>query len=379
VVGAGPAGLAVAGDCATRGLDVALVAPDPDVSWRPTYGCWLEEAQRLGIDGCLRHRWTDVVAVGTHLHALGRAYAVLDNDALQARLRRPLGEAAAVVVAGTAEGVVRGADGTATVVGRDRLALRGRVVVDASGHVAVSAQRDPAARRIEQTAFGIVARFTRPPIEPERCVLMDWSAAAPDPTFLYGFDLGGGEQFVEETSLARRPGMSETALRHRLAERLRRLGAEPRQVLAEEVVRFPMDTPVPPPDPFVVPFGAAGGLVHPVTGYSVTASLTLAPRLAEALAGGADGEACHRVLWPPAARRTRRLHRYGMRVVAGMEGDEARALFDAFFDLPRESWTAYLGAGASPADVTRAMAEVFRRAPWRLRRRLTFPLSRRPR
>jgi lycopene beta-cyclase len=374
VVGAGPAGLSVAAECATRDLDVVLVAPDPGARWRPTYGCWLDEAERLGIDDYVRQSWDDVVAVGSRHHDLRRTYAVLDNDALQAHLRSAVGVAA---VAATIEAVVRSPDGTATVVGGDRVVLSARVVIDASGHGAFSATRDPAAPRIEQTAFGIVARFPRPPIEPGRCVLMDWSGAAADPTFLYGFDLGGGEQFVEETCLARRPGMSDDALRRRLAQRLQRLGIEPSEVRAEEVVRFPMDTPVPPPDPLVVAFGAAGGFVHPVTGYSVTASLGLASRLAEALARGADAEGCRRALWPAGAWRTRALHRYGLRVVAGMDGDEARALFDAFFDLPIDSWSAYLGTGAPPGDVARAMAGVFRRAPWSLRRRLAAPLPRR--
>ncbi len=370
VIGAGPAGLAVAAECAARGVDVVLVAPDPAARWRPTYGCWVDEAKRVGVDDCLRHRWDDVVAIGARHHALGRPYAVLDNDALQARLLAMVGDR---VVAATVGAVVSGNDGAATLLVRDRTAVRARVVVDASGHGSSAASPVQAVPRIEQTAFGIVARFSRPIVEEGRCVLMDWTGAGADPTFLYAFDLGGGEQFVEETSLARRPGMAVGELRARLHERLRRLGVDVVDVRSEEVVRFPMDAPIPSPHPNLIAFGAAGGMVHPVTGYSVATSLRLAPRLADALAAGANAQECRRLLWPMGARSVRALHCHGRRVVAGMDGDTARGLFDAFFDLPRDDWSAYLGTDAPPARVARAMAGVFVRGSWSLRRRLALP------
>ncbi len=140
-------------------------------------------------------------------------------------------------------------------------------------------------------------------------------------------------------------------------------------------MRFPMDATIPSPHPNLVAFGAAGAMVHPVTGYSVATSLRLAPCLADALAGGAGAQECRHVLWPIGARSVRALHRHGLRVVTGMDGDTARALFDAFFDLPRDDWSAYLGTGAPPARVARAMAGVFRRGSWSLRRRLALPMG----
>ncbi len=43
VVGAGPAGRALAGACASRGLHTALVDPAPARAWRITYGAFTAE------------------------------------------------------------------------------------------------------------------------------------------------------------------------------------------------------------------------------------------------------------------------------------------------------------------------------------------------
>ncbi|MDQ2706969.1 MAG: lycopene cyclase family protein, partial [Actinomycetota bacterium] len=43
VVGAGPAGRAVAAACAEHGLDTGLLDPAPTRPWRATYGAWSDE------------------------------------------------------------------------------------------------------------------------------------------------------------------------------------------------------------------------------------------------------------------------------------------------------------------------------------------------
>ena len=59
MVGAGPAGLAVAAEMAKRGLDVGLVAPDtPFVN---NYGVWLDEFDELGLRDCLLHEYDDAL------------------------------------------------------------------------------------------------------------------------------------------------------------------------------------------------------------------------------------------------------------------------------------------------------------------------------
>ncbi len=68
----------------------------------------------------------------------------------------------------------------------------------------------------------------------------------------------------------------------------------------------------------VVAFGAAAKLTHPATGYSVAASLRAAPRVAAAIADGGDARHVWEAVWPPALRRTRRLHDYGLEVLLGL-------------------------------------------------------------
>ena len=59
VIGAGPAGLAVAAQCASRGVSVGLVAPDtPFVN---NYGVWLDEFAELGLEHCLLHKYDDAL------------------------------------------------------------------------------------------------------------------------------------------------------------------------------------------------------------------------------------------------------------------------------------------------------------------------------
>jgi lycopene beta-cyclase len=43
VVGGGPAGSALAGACARRGLATGLLAPAPERPWTATYGMWAAE------------------------------------------------------------------------------------------------------------------------------------------------------------------------------------------------------------------------------------------------------------------------------------------------------------------------------------------------
>ena len=62
------------------------------------------------------------------------------------------------------------------------------------------------------------------------------------PTFLYAVPLGGGRVLLEETSLARRPGLPMPALRDRLLARLARYGVTPSPDAEVERVHFPVDT-----------------------------------------------------------------------------------------------------------------------------------------
>ena len=88
IVGAGPAGRAVAAACSDTGLDVSVVAPAPRNVWPHTYGSWLDELPTSVPRSALAAVTPVMRAIGTTEHELDRAYAGLDNTALWKHLWR---------------------------------------------------------------------------------------------------------------------------------------------------------------------------------------------------------------------------------------------------------------------------------------------------
>ena len=361
MLGGGPGGRALAAECSRFGLDTALVDPRPDRAWRATYAAWSDELPS-GAPVAAAAPKTRAIALGTH--DLDRWYAVLDNERLRAlppEVRVIEGK-----VVETAHGplgsIVRLADGR-------RLACG--LAVDATG-------APPGVERVEQTAVGVVvpAAEAGALVQPGEAVFMDWRqppGAGGPPTFLYAVPLPGGRVLLEETSLARRPGLPAAELRQRLHARLAAHGIAPST--DEEVVRFPVDVP----RPRRLAFGAAAGLGHPATGYSVATSLALAPEVAAAIADELPGGprsarmAARHVIWSPAAVVVHGLRRHGLRALLALPPDQVPEFFDLFFGLPAELRRAYLSGRDDVAGTTRAMAALFHAAPWRLRHRFALP------
>ncbi|WP_327560682.1 lycopene cyclase family protein [Actinophytocola sp.] len=350
VVGAGPAGWAVAAGCAERGLDTLLVDPYPQRRWAATYGMWAEECALLPAGS----RWVEVGArvVAVTERVLARRYAVLDNESVQAAV----GGRGVRVVEGAVAAVAHGPRGNAVALTSGRL-LAAAAVVDASGAGRVLSGGPVPGQRVEQTAFGVVIEEQR-----AEATFMDWR---PPPgfdgsTFLYAVPLPNGRTLVEETSLARRPGMTVGELRARLAARGVPLTGE------VEWVRFPVDLPPPRARAGVVPFGVAAGLVHPATGYSVAEAFRLAPGVAAAIADALDRStpdravrAARRVVWTPRARVVRGLRRRGLAVLLGLPPDRVAEFFEVFFGLPVELQRRYLGGREDVGGTAAAMARVF--------------------
>ncbi len=297
------------------------------------------------------------------LHRLGVAYGRIDN----ARLRRALGHDAVAVVAGEVAGVSRG-ERHPSVLLRNGTVARARLVVVAagSGSPLVGARRS----RSVQVAWGAtVPSDAAPGVDPEGCTFMDWSTPRHDPfpgeppSFLYAQGLGNGQVFVEETVLATtRTDLAVELLQRRLAAR----GIDLCDATDVEHVRIPLGHgPVMPAD--LVAFGAAGGFVHPATGYSLARSLRAAPVLADAAAEALDrGDGgrsvvahVHGTLWPSSQRRADALARYGGAVVCRLGRARLAALFDALFDQPVERWRGYVDHDAGPWSVATVMTRVF--------------------
>jgi lycopene beta-cyclase len=378
VAGAGPAGWAVACACARVGLHTALADPDPHGRWAATYGLWRDELPDLPA-AAIAAAPPLSRAFGTREHSLARDYLVVDNDGL----RRWLSDDRVQVLRGRVTEAVSGTLGVTVAFDGGRPPVAAAVAIDATGARRALGGGPPRSARAEQTAVGTVlttadARRILP--EADRAALfMDWRPPpgqrphGAEPTFLYAVPLGGNRVLVEETSLARKPGLAPDVLASWLRDRLARAG-----LVADggERVRIPLDLPV-RTGRHAVPFGVAAGLVHPATGYSLATSLRLAPAVAAAVAEhlrrrgpGAAARAARQEIWPPAARTVHALRRHGLRALRSMPAEAVPEFFDLFFDLPTELQRAFTSGRTDVAGTTAAMATLFRTAPWRLRARL---------
>jgi len=383
VLGSGPAATSIAAASGRRGASVALIAPTPRAPWKPNYCLWADEIP--GGMGHLAERVWNEAVVATHLgqRALDRPYAKLDNGALQSFFWEQLERGSARVVSERAAELEH-RDGQTWVHTESGAVERARVVIDASGadtgFVRRVHQRPPA----YQIAYGLLLRAPGHGFDPSQMVMMDFRPAVNDdadpPSFLYALPLSQDRLFIEETSLARRPAVSMDLLRARLEKRLVALGLQAAERIDEERCAIPMGLGLPAPGQWVVPFGAAAAMMHPASGYHVFHVLRKAEPVAHAIldaldAGNIDDAvaAGNRAVWPRSHRKLWELYGFGLETLVRMNADEVSRFFEAFFELPREVWSGYLGATLEPGALGTAMTRIFRSLPtsvqWHLIRR----------
>lgn len=381
VVGAGPAGMALAAACGRLGMTVGLLDPNPDRPWVATYGMWSRELP-VDLPSSVVAARAAGRAIAVTEHRLGWEYAILDVDALRAHFAEQF--TGVTVHTGRAvrspePGVVALADGSS---------LKASVVVDAAGRWR---PLDPtASRRVpaEQTAYGVILdeESVTPLVAPGEALFMDWRADHGEPgwpTFVYVVPLGGGKVLVEETSLARRPGLPLATLRRRLYARLAHHCITAPEDARTEKVSFRVDHPRHAGHD-VLGFGAAAPLIHPASGFSVAASLQLAPQVAAALsehlAEGPDRAlaAAQGTVWSPAAKAIHRVRQIGLEALLRMPAAEVPGFFEQFFALPETHRWAYLTGRDDVGGTVAAMASLFRTSNWRMRRHLVLPALMRP-
>ena len=394
VLGGGPAALCIASELNQRGVAVAGIAPDPvDDPWPNTYGIWADELKAVGLEQLLEHRWSDTVSYfgkggSTAQHqslAHGIDYGLFDRAALQ---RHWLERADGVVWHhDTVERV--GVDGfTTNVCCASGTTLQARLVIDASGSRTPHIRRPDQGPVAGQAAYGVVGRFSKPPIEPGRFVLMDYRCdhlseeqCSEPPTFLYAMDLGDGVFFVEETSLALAPGVPYDVLKQRLQQRLDLGGVEITEVIHEEFCLFPMNLPLPDRNQPVLAFGGAASMVHPASGYMVGSLLRRGPDLAQAisvalanpdLGSTALAQRGWQALWPIELVLRHQLYQFGLGRLMGFNEALLRTHFATFFSLPREEWFGFLTNTLPLPRLMGVMLRLFALSPWELRRGLVL-------
>ena len=394
VLGGGPAALCIASELNQRGVAVAGIAPDPvDDPWPNTYGIWADELKAVGLEQLLEHRWSDTVSYfgkgGSTAQdqslAHGIDYGLFDRAALQ---RHWLERADGVVWHhDTVERV--GVDGfTTNVCCASGTTLQARLVIDASGSRTPHIRRPDQGPVAGQAAYGVVGRFSKPPIEPGRFVLMDYRCdhlseeqCSEPPTFLYAMDLGDGVFFVEETSLALAPGVPYDVLQQRLQQRLDLRGVEITEVIHEEFCLFPMNLPLPDRNQPVLAFGGAASMVHPASGYMVGSLLRRGPDLAQAisvalanpnLGSTALAQRGWQALWPIELVLRHQLYQFGLGRLMGFNEALLRTHFATFFSLPREEWFGFLTNTLPLPRLMGVMLRLFALSPWELRRGLVL-------
>ncbi|MBA8823640.1 lycopene beta-cyclase [Saccharopolyspora lacisalsi] len=376
VVGAGPAGRAVAAACSDAGMRVSLLDPAPRRGWANTYATWYDELPTTAAREATATVSSRMSAVAVSHHEWARPYAVLDNTALWRQLWRP----GITEVTGKAVAVEHGPAGS-TVHLKTGHRIATAVVIDASGAARALCGGRPARRSAEQTAVGAILPSTDAEalVTTDTGVFMDWrqvpATSSTWPTFLYSVPLAAGRTLVEETSLARRPGLSLSLLRDRLEHRLGTAGITTTPRTPWERVRFPVDDPIPRRGR-VVPFGACAGFVHPASGFSVSASLRLAPSVAGAISAGLStrpataARAAWSVLWSPSGLAVHGLRRRTLEALLAMPPERVPEFFELFFSLPPHHQRAFLSSEPDPATTSAAMGALFRAAPPALRRHL---------
>lgn len=387
VVGAGPAGLALAAACGARGMRTAVVAPDPFAGFTNNFGVWVDEVAQAGFADCLEHSWpTTVVGFGRgRTRTFPRAYGRIDNQLLLQRLIERCEAGGVTFVAGEAERVEHG---------RDRSELRlisgerveARLTFDATGHAPRLVSVPIEDRVAAQVAYGLEIEVRGQSLDPSRMILMDFDdahlPAGEDrgvPTFLYAMPLARDRAFLEETSLVARPPVDIALLERRLALRMAALGVEARVVRSVERCFIPMGGGLPRMPQRVIGFGAAARMVHPATGYMMNRSLLRAPLVARAAEEALRVEDPHRAaahvwaaVWPPDRVKSWALFRLGMDILTAMDTTSTQDFFSAFFQLPTDRWVQFLSGEATAGEVRSAMAGLFQRMPIRLKSRIVW-------
>ncbi len=380
VIGVGPAGLIIAAELCDRGLKVANLAPTVATApWPNTYGIWVDELEALNLSPeLLEHHWRNCVsyfAPGATQHQ--RDYGLFDKTKFQNYLLQRC--ASVTWHQGKAQDIEHSEQHSA-VTTDSGTALTARIVIDASGHFPALSQRPQKSDVAYQAAYGVVGKFSKPPVEPGQFVLMDFRAEhltdaerQQPPTFSYEMDLGNGIHFVEETSLAYAPAIGFDVLKGRMEKRLAARGIE---ILEEQHIErclFPMNLPLPDRSQSLIAFGGASSMVHPASGYMVGAMLRRGPELGAAIASAikddpnASPQTIARqgwdTLWNRDRLRKHYLYLFGLNALMGFEEARLNHHFSTFFSLPQSDWAGFLADTLTTQELVGAMVGMFGQAP----------------
>ena len=218
ILGSGPAALCLASELAKQNLSIKGVSTkSPHEKWENTYGIWASELEELGLEYLLSHRWSKTVSFfGDGIKDNGNNptkhfydYGLINQEAFQNEL---LKKCKGIQWLSETAKQIKSENNISEVTCSSGLKIKARLVIDASGHKSKFIKRPQMKEVAQQAAYGIVGKFSIPPVNKDQFVLMDFRSdhlnqeeLLSSPSFLYAMDLGSDTYFVEETSLASFP------------------------------------------------------------------------------------------------------------------------------------------------------------------------------
>ena len=220
------------------------------------------------------------------------------------------------------------------------------------------------------------------------------------PSFLYVLPVDEDTVFVEETCLVARVQVPFDELKRRLYRRLSRMGLSVtlEDILEEEASWIPLGGTPPVAPQRTLAYGAAAGLVHPASGYSIVNSLRRAPGFAQAVVEGlkqregglgpsitnnnsgmgmipASSALGWDVLWGDEPRRQVGFYQFGMELLMSLRIEQMRVFFRTFFGLPPRLSAGFLSNDLSSSELLLFALTVFVQGNWELRALLLTHLA----
>ncbi len=365
VAGSGPSGLAIASAVARQGLKVVCVSPTVEKPWENNTCAWASEIIPLGFEKYCDRIWpkTEVIYSERSRKVLDGAYAHFNKEKLKNGLLKNIKD----TVVGEAIGVAHDEKGSDVMLkGGDK--IRATIVIDATGHDHRLILPLPKEADAFQNVYGLLVRVDEQPFDLDHMVLMDFRSdflghKNSPPTFLYAMPWEKDLVFLEETSLVDSPGVPFDVLKERLDRRIASLGMKVKSVEFMEQGALPMNMPLPDLGQRVVGFGAAGGFVHPSTGWSVARSLRLSEPVAKTIAQGIGNglspteisQEAWKVMWPSDHLRMRAAHLRGMNLFCHMGVKSLSFFMKLFFAAPGMLWQTYLSNDATIYKISRSV------------------------
>ena len=342
----------------------------------------------MGLESLLSHRWEKTVRFfGSGLDDKGNSpinhnfdYGLINQEAFQKELLNRckgiqwLNETAKEIIS---------INNISEVSCESGLKVKSRLVIDASGHKSSFIKRPHLKEVAQQAAYGVVGKFSSPPVNKDQFVLMDYRSdhlnkqeIKSPPSFLYAMDLGNDNFFVEETSLASYPALSQENLKKRLISRLRNRGIEIVKTIHEENCLFPMNLPLPFKNQSILAFGGSASMVHPASGYMVGSLLRRAPLLAQQLSlylkdqqltSNELAQKGWEVLWPNELIQRHKLYQYGLKRLMSFDENRLRIFFTNFFQLSTKEWSGFLTNTLPLPKLIYVMSKMFIKSPMKIK------------